>query len=164
LAPDAPRREAAARRLRPALIEEFTKEEDMIEYINKRLIDWSTWCKRRDDGGLGYPSKSNYCALVQIHCGAGAGPITETAAQEEIETIIVRIRAKAPQQFEVAQWFYLAGNLTAGRIASELRCSERTMYNRLHALHMAVMDGLHDMEIEAQDRAEVSREISRKVA
>lgn len=131
----------------------------MIEYINKRLIDWSTWCKRRDDGGLGYPSKSNYCALVQIHGGAGAGPITETAAQEEIETVIVRIRAKAPQQFEVAQWFYLAGNMTVKRIASELRCSEVTVYNRLHALHVVVMDGLHDLEIEAQDRAAASREV-----
>lgn len=131
----------------------------MIPYIHTRLIDWSTWCKRRDDGGLGYPSTSNYCQLVQIHGGAGAGPIAETAAQEEIEVIIVRIRAKAPQQFEVAQWFYLAGNMTVKRIASELRCSEVTVYNRLHALHVAVMDGLHDLEIEAQDRAEASREV-----
>jgi DNA-binding NarL/FixJ family response regulator len=76
----------------------------------------------------------------------------------------VRIRTKAPQQFEVAQWFYLAGSMTVKRIASELHCSEVTVYNRLHALHLAVMDGLHDLEIEAQDRAEASRQISRKVA
>lgn len=136
----------------------------MIEYINKRLIEWSTWCKRRDDGGLGYPSKSNYCSLVQIHGGAGAGPITETAAQEEIEMVIVRIRGKSPQQFEVAQWFYLAGSLTVKRIANELRCSEVTVYNRLHALHVAVMDGLHDLEIEAQDRVEAQRTNLPKVA
>lgn len=136
----------------------------MIEYIHGRLIEWSTWCKRREDGGLGYPSKSNYCALVQIHGGAGAGPITETAAQEEIEAVIVCIRTKSPQQFEVARWWYLSGSMTVKRIASELRCSEVTVYNRLHALHVAVMDGLHDLEIEAQDRADASRKVFPKVA
>lgn len=125
----------------------------MIEYINKRLLDWAAWCKRRDDGGLGYPSKSNYCALVQIHGGAGAGPITETAAEEEIERIMVKIRIKSASQFDVAQWFYLAGSFTVKRIASELKCSEVTVYNRLHALHLTVMDALHDIEIDAQDRA-----------
>lgn len=129
----------------------------MIEYINKRMIDWATWCKRRDDGGLGYPSKSNYCALVQIHGGAGAGPITETAAQEEIESIVISIRAKSPAQYDVAFWFYLAGSMTVKRIASELRCSEVTVYNRLHALHLAVMHALQDIDIDAQDRAAIER-------
>ena len=129
----------------------------MIDYINKRLIDWSIWCKRRDDGGLGYPSKSNYCSLVQIHGGAAAGPITETAAQEEIETIICVIRKAKPAQFDVAYWFYLAGNLTGKRIADELKCAERTAYTRLHALHLAVMDALQDAEIAAQDRADATR-------
>lgn len=129
----------------------------MIDYINKRMIDWAAWCKRRDDGGLGYPSKSNYCSLVQIHGGAGAGPITETAAQEEIESIIVRIRRDSPQQYEVAKWFYLAGSMTGKRIAQELRCSEVTVYNRLHALHLSVMNAMHDIEIAAQERAYQAR-------
>lgn len=129
----------------------------MIEYINKRLIDWSTWCKRREDGGLGYPSKSNYCSLVQIHGAGGAGPITEAAAALEIEGIIIKIRSAAPAQYEVVKWFYLAGGMTVKRIAQELKCSEVTIYNRVHALHVAVMDGLHDIEIEAQDRADAAR-------
>ncbi|HEX8615649.1 MAG TPA: hypothetical protein VF800_30575 [Telluria sp.] len=136
----------------------------MIEYINKRLIEWSTWCKRREDGGLGYPSKSNYCSLVQIHAAGSAGPITEAAAAMEIETIIIAIRKSAPAQYDVAKWFYLAGSLTVKRIAGELRCSEVTVYNRLHALHLAVMDALHDIEIEAQDRAEAARNKTKRVA
>lgn len=129
----------------------------MIEYINKRLNEWSIWCKRRDDGGMGYPSKSNYCSLVQIHGAGGAGPITEAAAAMEIEGIIIKIRQSRPEQYHVAYWFYLAGSMTVKRIAQELKCSEVTIYNRLHALHLAVMDGLHDLEIEAQDRAEAER-------
>jgi hypothetical protein len=129
----------------------------MIEYINKRMNDWAAWCKRRDDGGLGYPSKSNYCALVQIHGGAGAGPITETAPQQEIEGIIIAIRAKSPAQYAVADWFYLKGSHTVKRIAQELGCGETTAYTRLHALHLAVMDALHEIEIAAQDRAYESR-------
>lgn len=129
----------------------------MIEYINKRLIEWSTWCKRREDGGMGYPSKSNYCSLVQIHGAGGAGPITEDAAALEIEGIVIAIRKANPAQYEVAKWFYLAGSFTIKRIAQELKCGESTVYNRLHALHLAVMDGLHDIEIVAQDRAEEAR-------
>jgi hypothetical protein len=129
----------------------------MIEYINKRLNEWSIWCKRRDDGGMGYPSKSNYCNLVQIHATGGAGPITEAAAALEIEGIIIAIRKKSPAQYDVAFWFYLAGSMTVKRIALELRCSEVTVYNRLHALHLAVMDGLHELEIDAQDRAEAEK-------
>ena len=129
----------------------------MIEYINKRMIDWATWCKRREDGGLGYPGKSNYCSLFQVHGSAGAGAITETAAQEEIERIVIAIRAKAPAQYAVADWFYLKGSHTVKRIAQELGCGETTAYTRLHALHLAVMDALHEIEIAAQDRAHESR-------
>jgi DNA-directed RNA polymerase specialized sigma24 family protein len=126
----------------------------MIEYINKRLNEWASWCKRRDDGGLGYPSQSNYCAALQIRGTASAGAITQFAAEEEIEGIVVQIRKASPQQWEVAQWFYLKGSFTKQRIAKELGCSEVTVYNRLHALHVAVMNALQDLEIEAQDRAE----------
>ena len=61
----------------------------------------------------------------------------------------------------MAKWFYLAGNFTIKRIAQELKCGESTVYNRLHALHLTVMDGLHDIEIEAQDRAEEARAMQR---
>ena len=129
----------------------------MIEYINKRMIDWAIWCKRRDDGGLGYPSKSNYCELIQIHGDRTAGPIADGAAALEIEGIIVTIRKTAPAQYDVAFWFYLAGSMTVRRIAQELKCSEVTVYNRLHALHLAVMEALQDIDIASQDRAAIER-------
>jgi hypothetical protein len=129
----------------------------MIEYINKRMNDWAAWCKRRDDGGLGYPGKSNYCSLVQTHGDRAAGPITESAPAMEIEGIIIAMRAKAPAQYAVAEWFYLKGSHTVKRIAQELGCGETTAYTRLHALHLAVMNALHDIEIEAQDRAYENR-------
>lgn len=125
----------------------------MIDYINKRMIEWSTWCKRRDDGGLGYPGSTSYCKLVQIHGDRGAGPITDGAAALEIESIVVDIRRSAPAQYDVAFWFYLAGSMTVKRIAQELKCSEVTVYNRLHALHLAVMHALQDIDIAAQERA-----------
>lgn len=136
----------------------------MIEYINKRMNDWAAWCKRRDDGGLGYPGKSNYCSLVPVHSDGRAGPITECAAALEIEGIIIAIRQTHPAQHAVAYWFYLAGNVTVKRIAQELKCSEVTVYNRLHALHLAVMNALHDIDIAAQDRAEADRKRTHKVA
>jgi AraC-like DNA-binding protein len=136
----------------------------MIEYINKRMIEWATWCKRRTDGGIGYPSQSSYCNLVQIHTQGGSGRITEAAAALEIEGIIIAIRKTNQAQYDVAYWFYLAGNFTVKRIAQELRCSEVTVYNRLHALHTAVMEALQDIDIAAQDRLAQQREQAKTVA
>lgn len=136
----------------------------MIEYINKRMIDWAIWCWRRDDGGLGYPRATSYCNLVQIHGDRGAGPVADGAAALEIEGIIVAIRGAAPAQYDVAFWFYLAGSLTVKRIAAELSCSEVTVYNRLHALHLAVMHALQDIDIAAQDRAYAERTRPQNVA
>ena len=82
----------------------------------------------------------------------------------EIEGIIIAIRKRSPAQYDVAFWFYLAGSMTVKRIAQELGCSEVTVYNRLHALHLAVMDGLHDLEIDAQDRAEAEKGRTKIVA
>ncbi|NHZ36386.1 hypothetical protein [Massilia rubra] len=68
--------------------------------------------RRETDSGMGYPSKSNYCDLVQIRGTGGAGPITESAAALEIEAIIIEIRQKAAAQYDVAFWVYLAGSMT----------------------------------------------------
>lgn len=125
----------------------------MIEYINKRMNEWAAWCKRREDGGLGYPSQSNYCSMLQIRGTALPGTVAKYVAEEEIEAVITRIRQKAPHQWDVAGWFYLRGSFTVKRIAQELKCDEATVYRRLHALHVAIMDGLNDLEIEAHDRA-----------
>lgn len=63
------------------------------------------------------------------------------------------IRHAAPAQYDVAFWFYLAGSMTVKRIAAELRCSEVTVYNRLHALHLAIIEALFEIGIAAQERA-----------
>lgn len=124
----------------------------MIEYINKRMIDWAMWAKRRDDGGLGYPNKSNYCQLVAISATASSGPIVQDAPAMEIELIVTRFKNEKKQLYDVAYWVYLAGNLTMNRVAQELGCCRDTAYTRLHALHVAVMDAMHDNDLEAEER------------
>ena len=52
----------------------------MIEYINKRLLAWAAWCKRKEDGGLGFPSQANYCSMIQVRGTASAGAVTRFAA------------------------------------------------------------------------------------
>lgn len=124
----------------------------MIEYINKRMIDWATWSKRRQDGGLGYAGVASYCNLVSIHAVAGSGPIVQDAAAMEVEGIIQRLASERPHQYAVAYWVYLAGNLTMDRVALELKCSRDTVYTRLHALHLHVMNAMFDITIEQEDR------------
>lgn len=129
----------------------------MMEYSNKRIIDWATWCKLRDDSGHGYLGSTSYCNLVQIHGDRGSGPIADGAPALEIEGIVVAIRNSAPAQYDVAFWFYMAGSMTVKRITAELKCSEVTLYNRLHALHLAVIYALQVIDIAAQDRAAIER-------
>lgn len=131
----------------------------MIEYINKRMIDWATWLKRREDGGIGYPGAANFSKLVSTHAAAGPGLIVEDAAAMEIERIVGKIKKDRPQRYEVAYWIYLAGDLTMERVARELRCHRDTVYTRLHALHQDVMDELHEITIQAADLKRNNREI-----
>lgn len=125
----------------------------MIEYINKRMIEWAAWAKRRDDGGLGFPRSTSYCRLVQVRGSASSDPIAEDAAAMEIEHIIASLRLERPQLHAVAHWIYLAGNFTMDRVARELGCHRDTVYTRLHQLHVVVMDEIHDITIAAEDQA-----------
>lgn len=134
----------------------------MIEYINKRLIDWATWVKRRDDGGLGYPGAANFARMASGPPSATSGPIIFDAAAMEIESIMIRIRADSPARYEVAKWVYLAGNFTMSRVASELGCSRDTVYTRLHALHLSVMDEMHENTI--NEHKYLDKNIFEKVA
>lgn len=125
----------------------------MIEYINKRMIDWATWSKRRDDGGLGYTGVASYCNVVTIHGDSHAGAVVRDEDAMEIERIVQALKRERPQQYEVAHWIYLAGSLTMDRVAAELHCHRVTVYTRLHALHLHVMNAMFDITIAAEDRA-----------
>jgi len=129
----------------------------MIEYINKRLIDWALWTKRREDGGQGYSGVASYCNMVSTHGSSGAGPVVLDAPEMEIERIVRALRLERIEQYAVVHWVYLAGNLTMERVARELKCHRDTVYVRLHALHLQVMNAMFDATIEAEDRAEAER-------
>lgn len=123
----------------------------MIEYVNARLNSWAAMCKRKDDGGTGFPRSTSYCNQVQIHGSGGDSEMIDAAAIE-IDGIICKMKRENPDKFAVAEWFYLKGNHTVERIAHELRCCKKSAYNRLHALHVDVQEALFDIEIAAQDR------------
>lgn len=127
----------------------------MIEFINKRMNEWAAWSLRGRDGGLGYSGSVAYCRLVPTHGTGDVIGIDEDAM--EIEFIVSELKRNKPFQFEVAKWFYLSGNVTVDRIAEGLGCSKKTAYIRLHALHQQVLDRMHDLTIEAMDRADEMR-------
>lgn len=129
----------------------------MIEYINARMIEWARWVKRREDGGLGYPSEANFVNIISIHGTAGPGLITEDAAPMEIEGIMRKIREERPDRYKVAYWVYLAGSLTMDRVASELHCHRITVYTRLHALHQEIMHELEEITLAAKEKQQKSK-------
>lgn len=130
----------------------------MIEYINKRMIDWATWSKRREDGGLGYTGVASYCNIVSIHGAQHSGDGVQDEAAMEVEHIVQALKRERPQQYDVAYWVYQAGSLTMDRVAKELHCHRDTVYTRLHALHLHVMNAMFDITIAAQDRADRNKD------
>lgn len=135
----------------------------MIEYINKRMIDWATWSKRRDDGGQGYAGVASYCNIVPIHGAQHSGDGVQDDAAMEIEHIVQSLKREQPKQYEVAYWVYQAGSLTMDRVAKELHCHRDTVYARLHALHLRVMNAMFDITIADGDRAGTGKDSLAKI-
>jgi hypothetical protein len=133
----------------------------MIEYINKRMIEWATWSKCRDDGGLGYTGVASYCRLAAVHSTPRSGDGAMDEPSMEIERIVQAMKLDRPKQYDVAYWVYLAGSLTMERVAKELQCSRDTVYTRLHALHLHVMNAMFDNTIEAMDRADHEKSLAK---
>ena len=114
----------------------------MIQYVDKLLHDWARWSRVRQDGGRGFSPIAFGFDLVPSsgsgsHCGDG---VVIDEQSMEIEQIVVCLRKERSDLFSVVDWYYLAGNVTVGRIAKELGCSRDTVYVRLHQLHEWVLE------------------------
>jgi DNA-directed RNA polymerase specialized sigma24 family protein len=109
----------------------------MILYINAKLNTWSDWvASGRKVVGLGYPSQVAFMRLTPSSNSLREPILNEEAW--EIEQAVQRLDA---QLREVVDQFYLHAG-TAESHAKALHICRDTLYSRLHAAHLRIMDWL----------------------
>jgi hypothetical protein len=116
----------------------------MILHINSKLNCWAEWvASGRKVVGLGYPSQ---CAFMRLTPNGGTlrAPIENEQAWE-IEQAIHRLDR---QLRDVVDQFYLRAG-TAETHAKALNICKDTLYVRLHASHVRIMEWLQVGDEEA---------------
>ena len=116
----------------------------MIPYVNVQLSIWGKWAVRQNSSGLGYPSVSPMFNQAQ-HGGSYGSQLPPGVCDCEY----VRETDQAVQRLPVEDRalcveFYQRGG-TAVAIASRLGMARQRLYERLDAVHRAVMGHLNDI-------------------
>lgn len=114
----------------------------MIEYIHVQLAIWGKWAVRRSSKALGYPSVSPMWRDMK-HGGSycSRSPIGICDHVQETDRAVQRL---SPEDRVLCVEFYQVGG-TAVAIAGRLGMARQRLYERLDAVHRAVMGHLNDI-------------------
>lgn len=116
----------------------------MIEYINLQLSIWGKWAVRRNGEGLGYPSVSPMFNQAQ-HGGSYGSQLPPGVCDceyvRETDQAVARL---PPEDRALCVEFYQVRG-TAVEIARRLGIARQRLYERLDAVHRAVMGHLNDI-------------------
>lgn len=115
----------------------------MIEWINRQLNAWGAWANRRSTDGLGYPSVSPMFQQVQHGRGAyrSQEPIGVCEYVHETDKAVQRLSAE--DQAICVEFYRRPGSVVAK--AHRLGMARQRLYERLDAVHRAVMGHLNDI-------------------
>jgi hypothetical protein len=116
----------------------------MIEYINVQLSIWGKWAARRNSEGLGYPSISPMFNQAQ-HGGSYGSQLPPGVCDCEYvrETDLAVSRLPDADRALCVQFYQHGG--TAVSVAQRMGIARQRLYERLDAVHRAVMGHLNDI-------------------
>lgn len=113
----------------------------MILYINDRLNVWALWvASGRKVVGLGYPSQCAFTRLTPSSTSRCSPMMNEEAG--EVERAVHKLDRQL--QETIYQFYLHAG--PADTHAKALRICRDTLYSRVHAAHVKIMEHLQDDE------------------
>ena len=112
-------------------------------YIDRQLHHWGLWANRRATDGLGYPSVSPM--FQQVQHGRGTYRSQEPAGVCEYvhDTDAAVNRLPSEDQQLCVEFYRRGGSVVA--IAARLGIARQRLYERLDAVHRAVMGHLNDI-------------------
>lgn len=103
-------------------------------YLEKRLIDWSYWIARIENGEEGWPKSSLLAIVLElgavIRSGIPRTPFVYEKA-EEVNCWINRMGKEYPEYEEVIKKYYLRKNISLRAAAKELNISWTTFKDRV---------------------------------
>jgi hypothetical protein len=132
----------------------------MIPYINSRMVLWSEWVMRREDGALGYPKECPYTRLMARSGGSGYQPNFDSDARE-IDNALAEIKKKNIAHFSAIVNFYgvdirnghaYSISVDAKQLATQLSIHKDTLYSWIDKCHRDILDLLHENDAIAHRR------------
>lgn len=114
----------------------------MITYINVQLSIWGKWAVARNSHGLGYPKISPM--FQQVQHGGAYGSREPAGISEYAHETDQAVQRLAPPDQALCVEFYQVGGTTAD-IARRLGIARQRLYERLDAVHRAVLGHLNDI-------------------
>ena len=131
----------------------------MIEYVEVQLSVWGKWVVRQASKGLGFGSVSPM--FRDYRSGGGYSSRVPFGVEDYVCETNDAVHMCPKDLQAVAFQVYVKGG-RRGEVAGRMGITDRTLRNRVHALHVAVMDRLHELEIERQDAKEEFKDRVRK--
>ena len=116
----------------------------MIEYINVQLSIWGKWAVRSSSKGLGYPSVSPMFNQVQHGGSYGSSDPPHVCILEYVRETDLAVQRLPATDRALCVEFYQRGG-TAVSVAQRLGIARQRLYERLDAIHRAVMGHLNDI-------------------
>lgn len=116
----------------------------MIEYINLQLSVWGKWAVRQNSRSLGYPRISPMFKDVK-HGGGYGSQLPPGACDCEYvrETDLAVQRLSAHDRALCVEFYQVGGSAVS--VAQRLGIARQRLYERLDAVHRAVMGHLNDI-------------------
>jgi hypothetical protein len=116
-------------------------------YIISRLNDWSLDRIRREDSGIGWPSKLPGYDGMPI--GNGSAVYAPNISEEVFETdkCVCALKCVDDVLYEAVMMTYVYRATTLQQKLKKLGCSERTYYNYLGRAHCKLQDFLTDLSL-----------------
>jgi len=132
----------------------------IIQYVNSRMVLWSEWALKREDGSIGFPSECPYTRLVARSGGSGYKPDVDGDAME-VDKALSAIKKDLPKIYRCLHLFYgidfRSGHpvpvmLTKEMIAKDLQCHRDTVYSYLERGSRLLLDAFHENDVIAHRR------------
>ncbi len=120
----------------------------MNPYANHLLSQWGLWClSGRTD--LGYPHHTAFLNGQPQTGGRSLGIQDETAMKVQRAVISLDLAHRRTVEF----YYVKMRNCRVADVARYLRCSEKTVFNRLHRAQARVMEVVDGLTLESSQAA-----------
>jgi len=116
-------------------------------YVITRLNAWSLDKARREDSGLGWPSKLPGYDGMPIGSGGQVYAPSINQDNYEIDQCVCALRKTNQMLHDIIILTYTKRNMTIEQILKQLGCCKQTYYTKLGIAHLAIQNLLTDLSI-----------------